>query len=91
MTDTYQNWTEMKSHCKGIAKVQNQDCGSDDRNENDSVVCRRTDKNDLKVMIRFEDGHDIRKVGLVAISYYLPGNTGEIEKVNVLSDGSLLS
>lgn len=54
------------------------------------VVKRKIDEDKMKILIKFKEGQDIKTVGPVALSRYLQGSIGGIEKVKILSDGSLV-
>ncbi|XP_073730159.1 uncharacterized protein [Misgurnus anguillicaudatus] len=45
---------------------------------------------DLKLIIKFKEGNDVRDVGLIALTTGLKKACGEIEMAKVLRDGSLL-
>ena len=44
----------------------------------------------LKVIFKFKEGHDIRAIGLGALTIGLKKACGEIEMAKVLRDGNLL-
>ncbi|XP_049912384.1 uncharacterized protein LOC126397555 [Epinephelus moara] len=91
MDEEYTDWNEVKSRYKGNGKRNlSQDSGSDYRSENERVVRRKMDEDKMKILIKFKEGEDIKNVGLVALSRYLQGSIGGIEKAKILSDRSLV-
>lgn len=90
MDEEYTDWNKVKSQYKGKGKRNlSQDSGSEYRSENERVIKRKMDEDRMKVLIKFKEGQDIKTVGPLALSRYLPGSIGGIEKAEILSDGSL--
>lgn len=86
----YNSWTEVGNKKRARSRSSRSGSRGDGREKSRRMRERIAEKEGFKIIVRFKDGNDIRKIRPVVLTRGLKEEVGEIVMAKVLADGGLL-